>query len=165
MATEGRGIHVTEHTRVEAIGLLYEVARSIENVLAPQLAAHGLPWLDGGVMIRLSRAPDHRLRMSDLAIQAALSNSGLTRIVDRLEVAGLVRRESSATDRRVTYVALTKRGTERIVAVMPGQLERVEQIFIDVTEAEADAFLTTLAKIRDAARAADAVRPDLVVAP
>src|SRR6478735_784180 len=139
-----------EDARVQIVGLLFEVARTIESQLAPRLSEHGLNAADGGVVIRLSRSPDQRLRMSDLASQAALSNSGLTRIIDRLVTAGLVRRETCEADRRVIYAVLTKDGAERVAELMPGQLELIDQFFSGVTSAEADAFLATMRKIREA---------------
>ena len=50
---------------------------------------------DFDVLIRLARSPGQQLRMTDLATQTALSTSGITRVVDRLEKRGLVRRESA----------------------------------------------------------------------
>ncbi len=48
------------------------------------------------MLIRLARSPDQRLRMTELAGQSTLSNSGLTRVVDRLLAAGLVPSASPA---------------------------------------------------------------------
>jgi DNA-binding MarR family transcriptional regulator len=67
-----------------------------------------LTWYD--VLVELAEAPDHRLRLHELADRVVLSRSGLTRLVDRLETAGLVRRESAATDRRGAYAVLTDAG-------------------------------------------------------
>src|SRR6478736_5113919 len=106
--------------RLTAVGLLFEVAQAVEQQLAAQIAEHGISGAESGVVIRLARSPENRLRMSDLATQADLSASGLTRVVDRLEKLDLVRREACATDRRVTYAALTKPGLERVVSLIPG---------------------------------------------
>ena len=57
-----------------------------------------LPWYD--VLIQLSAAPDGRLRMQALAESVVLSRSGLTRLIDRMEKAGMVDREHSTEDRR-----------------------------------------------------------------
>lgn len=53
-------------------------------------------------------------KMSDLADQLILSRGGVTKLVDRLEAAGLVRRTASPTDRRVTTLEITRKGVETV---------------------------------------------------
>src|SRR4051812_21881263 len=69
-----------------------------------------LHWYD--VLIELSEAPDHRLRMHELASSVVLSRSGLTRLVDRLEKEGFLTRERDATDRRGAYAVITEQGLQ-----------------------------------------------------
>lgn len=76
-----------------------------------ELAAAGvvpLGWYD--VLLALEEAPEQRLRLSELAEAVLLSRSGLTRLVDRLEAQGLLRREVCATDRRGSFAVLTAAG-------------------------------------------------------
>jgi DNA-binding MarR family transcriptional regulator len=76
-----------------------------------ELAGAGLPplgWYD--VLLELSAAPGRRLRMHELADAVVLSRSGLTRLVDRLERAGLLRREPDPADRRGAFAVLTEEG-------------------------------------------------------
>ena len=71
----------------------------------------GLPpmeWYD--VLLTLKEASEHRLRLSELAEQVLLSRSNLTRLVDRLEKAGLLYREACPSDRRGTFAVLTEAG-------------------------------------------------------
>lgn len=67
-----------------------------------------LTWYD--VLIELYEAPDRRLRLHELADAVVLSRSGLTRLIDRLEAAGLLHREQATTDRRGAYAVLTDTG-------------------------------------------------------
>ena len=67
-----------------------------------------LEWYD--VLFTLKEAPDHRLRLSEVADKALLSRSNLTRLVDRLEAAKLLRRERCPSDRRGAYAVLTESG-------------------------------------------------------
>ena len=139
--------------RLTAVGLLFEVSQAVEQQLAAQIAEHGISGVEAGVVIRLARSPENRLRMSDLATQADLSASGLTRVVDRLEKLDLVRREACATDRRVTYAALTSTGLERVLALLPGHLEGIDRVFTGLLDDdERAALLGALRKIRDAIR-------------
>jgi DNA-binding MarR family transcriptional regulator len=71
---------------------------------------HGITFGAYDVLLRLARAPDRCLRMSELAERVMLSPSGLTRMVDRLVEAGLVERLPFDDDGRVTLARLTDRG-------------------------------------------------------
>ncbi len=64
------------------------------------------------ILIRLVRSPGHRMPMTRLAREAALSSGGFTKVADRLSRADLIRRERCDTDRRVTYAVLTEHGRE-----------------------------------------------------
>lgn len=76
-----------------------------------ELSQAGLPpleWYD--VLFTLKEAPDYRLRLSEIAAKVLLSRSNLTRLVDRLEKAGFVRREACPKDRRSIFAVLTEAG-------------------------------------------------------
>lgn len=99
------------------------VARALER----DLADTGVPlgWYD--VLLQLAEAPERRLRMADLADRVLLSRSGLTRLVDRLQAEGYVRREPSRDDARGTYTVLTRAGFEALRRVVPVHLGGVRQ--------------------------------------
>jgi len=84
-----------------------EVTRTLDDELR---AEHDISLSDYDVLLRLARAPNRTLRMSDLAERVMMSPSGLTRAVDRLVEAALVRRHRSDTDARVMLVRLTESG-------------------------------------------------------
>lgn len=139
--------------RITAMGLLSEVHAGILARVNPLLAEHRLSLAEFDVLIRLSRSPESRLRMSDLAAQTILSTSGITRVVDRLERDGLVVREACATDRRSTYAVLTEAGTQRMAAVLPAHNELVERWFTGLlTDERRDALMDALRTVRDAVR-------------
>ena len=73
-------------------------------------AAHGLPLSSYEVLMYLNDADDRRMRMRDLAASVILSRSGLTRLADRLEREGLIRRESCSSDARGAFAVLTPAG-------------------------------------------------------
>ena len=107
------------------------------------------------VLVRLARAPERALRMSDLAEQVLLSPSGLTRLVDRIEAEGLLERRRCATDRRGYEAALTPQGTamlRRMWPVYAGVLNR--HVAAMLNEDEALAVATGLGRVNDS------VRPD-----
>lgn len=70
----------------------------------------GVSLLEHGCSYELSATPGRRLRMNDLAGLVGISRSGVTRLIDRLEARGWVRREIPRDDRRTTYAVLTDEG-------------------------------------------------------
>ena len=95
------------------------------------VSAHGLPLTSYEVLLYLADSPEGRLRMSELADSVLLSRSGLTRLVDRLERQGLLRRESCASDRRGAYAAITQRGRALFDRARVTHLEGVRRRFLD----------------------------------
>jgi DNA-binding MarR family transcriptional regulator len=89
------------------------LAKRLESRLERE---HGLPLSSYEVLQQLMDAPDGRMRMCDLAEQAQLSRSGLTRLVDRLEREQLLGRCTCEHDARGAYACLTDRGRERLSA-------------------------------------------------
>jgi DNA-binding MarR family transcriptional regulator len=96
--------------------------------LEAQLGARAglaLSWYD--VLLQLAEAPRRRLRMADLADRLLLSRSGLTRLVDRLQAAGLVRREADPNDARGTFTVLTDEGLTRLRTAAPMHLSGIQE--------------------------------------
>jgi DNA-binding MarR family transcriptional regulator len=87
-----------------------------------------LPWFE--VLAWLSNAADGRLRMRELADSVYLSNSGLTRLLDRMSAAGLIERQICDQDRRGWYAAITPRGREVFRRVLPGHRLGVQSHFL-----------------------------------
>jgi DNA-binding MarR family transcriptional regulator len=88
---------------------------AITRALSAELEAeHCLTINDYEALFLLSRAEEGRLRRVDLAERLLLTASGVTRLLDGLERAGLVERGFCASDRRVTYAVLTEAGRARL---------------------------------------------------
>lgn len=114
--------------------LVRELDRELE-------AEHGLPLHQYEVLLVLWRSECGRMRMSELADQVFLSQSGLTRLVDRLEQAGLVTRQRCEMDRRGLWASITDTGRARLEAARVTHLDGVRARFLDrFSEAELDAL-------------------------
>jgi DNA-binding MarR family transcriptional regulator len=88
---------------------------SVTRAMSAQLVAeHGLTINDYEALLHLARAEDGRMRRVDLAERLILTASGVTRLLDGLEAAGLVERAYCASDRRVTYAVLTAAGRTKL---------------------------------------------------
>ena len=118
------------------------------------LAGAGLPplgWYD--VLLELSAAPGGRLRMHELAHAVVLSRSGLTRLVDRLEGAGLLRREPDPADRRGSYAAITEEGGATLRRMWPVYAAGIAEHFgRHLTDEETRVIASALGRVADAAR-------------
>jgi DNA-binding MarR family transcriptional regulator len=109
---------------------------------------HGLPLSSYEVLLLLSDAPGHSLRMGELAERLFLSRSGLTRLVDRLARDGLVAREVCESDRRGYYARLTPRGLERFHDARPTHLGGVRRHFLAKLDAgDLEALARVWAKV------------------
>src|SRR3982074_3491616 len=109
------------------VGVCADVRGSLEAEL---FEGFGINEGDYGVLVNLSEAPDRRLRMCDLAMQLHLSPSGLTRRLDGLVRPGLVTREPSEQDRRVTLAVLTSAGFAKLQAAAPVHVDGVRRHLI-----------------------------------
>jgi DNA-binding MarR family transcriptional regulator len=95
-------------------GLLRAHASLAKRLDAELEERHGLPMSSYEVLHFLAGSERGRMRMCDLAEQAQMSRSGLTRLVDRLEREGLLERCSCEHDARGAYACLTAVGQERL---------------------------------------------------
>lgn len=112
-------------------GVLFAYAAVIHTLERDIQAHSGISLAILDVMARLHDAPDNRLRMTELQERALFSLSGLTRVVDRMEAAGLVNRENVPGDRRGVLVALTATGLDTYRAAMARHQDDVERVFAD----------------------------------
>jgi DNA-binding MarR family transcriptional regulator len=107
--------------------LLLETHAAVVDRLSRELEAESdlpLTWYD--VLLQLSGAPGGRLRMRDLAEAVLLSRSGLTRLVDRMEAAGLVCREAHPSDGRGANAVLTPAGRTALRRAAPVHLRGID---------------------------------------
>jgi MarR family transcriptional regulator, 2-MHQ and catechol-resistance regulon repressor len=81
------------------------------------------------LLLRLANAPDRRLRRVDLASEILLTASGVTRLLDGLERAGLVERGTCDTDRRVVYAVLTEEGLGKVRAAGASHVAQIEELY------------------------------------
>lgn len=111
---------------------------------ADLLSEQGMSSSEYLTLMHLSEAPQQRLRMSDLAGAAALSLSGMTRIIHRLAATGLVQRKRSCEDGRGWYAVLTDAGLARLEKAWPDHLTSTRRHFFDHLEGVSVSALTAV---------------------
>ena len=124
------------------------------------LDAHGLTEGEYGVLVHLSEADEHRLRMCDLASALRLSPSGLTRRIDGLAKRGYVSREPSTCDRRAMLAVLTDDGMKKLEAAAPTHVASVRRSLIDHLDGESlERMAERIEKIQESRRRLGVERP------
>lgn len=86
-----------------------------------------LEWYD--LLWALEQAPEHRLRMGELAEKLLLTRFNATRLVDRLEQEGLVSRQKAKDDRRGAEAVLTARGAALRKKMWPVYRKAIDELF------------------------------------
>lgn len=125
----------------------YDLMAAIEADMTPS----GLALGDYQVLVTLSEASDHRMRMCDLASILQLTPSGATRRLDGLVRSGWVDRLNSDVDRRVMLAVLTPAGWDKLHEALHPHVNSVRERLIDLLdETELRALASTFAKVRAA---------------
>ncbi|HEY7296098.1 MAG TPA: MarR family transcriptional regulator [Dehalococcoidia bacterium] len=150
-----------DERRLDAWRTLLKAHAAVVEGIARDLNAAGvvpLEWYD--VLAALAAAPGRRLRMHELAEEMLLNRSNATRLADRLETAGLLRREPAPGDRRGTFAVLTEAGLAELRRVWPVYAKAIEARFGRfVSRKEAAQLSEVLGRALTATRAAPHARP------
>ena len=137
------------------VALLRGYRNARRHLDAQLLAEHGLTGADYDVLLHLAWAPNRRMRRIDLADEVLLTASGVTRLLDGLERAGLVERSACDSDRRVVYAVLTDAGLSKLREASETHVPQVEAFLaarFDADElAELRAYLGRIAETDAAA--------------
>lgn len=139
--------------RLRCWRLFFESALALGDVLDTELEhVVGIPlrWYD--VLVHLEESPGG-IRMKELAERILYSKSGFTRVIDRMEEAGLVERVHPADDRRSILVVLTDEGAETMGEARRYHRDGIERHFSQhLTDADIKALTRTLEKVSAHAR-------------
>ena len=110
-------------------GLLRAHAALAARLSAQLQADHGLTINAYEALLRLSREEDQRMKRIDLARSLLLTPSGVTRMLDGLESAGLVEPAACPADRRIVYACLTEAGRRKLEAATAAHVEAIRELF------------------------------------
>jgi len=146
---------------VRAWTRLLRAYASTTRLLSAELQeSHGLTLNDYEALLVLARADDGRLKRVELARSLMLTPSGVTRLLQGLEDAGLVERGSCATDLRVTYAQLTDAGRDKLEAASGGHIASIRSLFEEhFAHDEIDAIAEMLGKLPGVAEGDESCSP------
>jgi DNA-binding MarR family transcriptional regulator len=138
-------------THLDAWRALLNAHTSVIAHAEEALAAAELPplaWYD--VLWAIRQAPARRVRMAELASSLTISRGGLTKLADRLENAGLIRREPADTDGRGLYAVLTPEGNTMLRRMWPVYSRALRETIVStISNDEAALIAATLRRINE----------------
>lgn len=111
-------------------GLLGMYGRLFRLIDADLQQQFGISHVEFEVLLRLTWQPQQRARIQDLAAMSVLTRSGVSRLVERLEKLGLVRREKADEDHRGAYAVLTDKGEAHFREALRNHVVFVRQHFL-----------------------------------
>ena len=139
--------------RLRCWRLFFESGLALQSVLDTELeheAGVTLRWYD--VLVHLEESPQG-IPMSELAGRILHSKSGFTRVVDRMEEAGLVRRVRPEHDRRSILIVLTDSGNQTMQRARRYHRDGIERHFSQhLTDNEVKVLTRALEKVSAHAR-------------
>ncbi len=128
-------VKITDKEKTDTWRLFLEtfaqVRRNLERRIKEDQAIPAT-WFD--VLLHLHEAPESRLRIGELAKLLVLTPSNATRLFDRLEKAGYLRREATPEDRRGAKIVMTEEGMAAFLGVLPGNRSRVDEVFLKLLD-------------------------------
>jgi DNA-binding MarR family transcriptional regulator len=112
-------------------GMLRAHSQLVRTLDAELAREHDLPLSSYEVLLYLNDSDEGRMRMSELADSVLLSRSGLTRLVDRLERQGLLKRERCTSDARGLFAEITPEGRRAFAQARETHLDGVRRLFLE----------------------------------
>ncbi|EED32878.1 transcriptional regulator, MarR family [gamma proteobacterium NOR5-3] len=112
-------------------------------------AVHGIGYVEFMVLYQLAHSPGLRMRRVDLATAIGRTASGVTRLLRPMEKTGLVARDSSDRDARVSLVTLTPAGRQRLEDALSTMNELGQRLTQSVGDSQLDSTAAALAILRD----------------
>ena len=150
MTTDPTAAPLSEYELAAWRGMLEVHALVTQELDAQMQSEHGLSVSAYEVLMFLDDAPEHRMRMSDIAERVLLSRSGCTRLVDRLVKLGYVTRSAATTDGRGLNAQLTAAGLHEVKAARAAHRQGVRRFFLDyVTTSDQIALGDIWTRFRD----------------
>ena len=139
---------------VLAFGRLQGAANRLEYILGRQIEEEcGISHLMYEALLILGRAGEPGLSMRAISQEQVLTTGGATRLVDRMEAAGLVRRVTDPADRRARLVRLTPLGEETVVRASRLHVENIKRYFLaPLPESHRERFAEDLRILSHSAR-------------
>jgi len=121
------------YAALTATGLIHQVSRELTTALERRLAPHDITTQQAALLINAARGETSPKRLTSLL---GTDTAGMTRLLDRLEDKGLVKRHSNPGDRRAIIIEVTQKGRALVPAVAPAFGRSAQQLLTGLSAAE-----------------------------
>lgn len=130
------------------VGRISRISRHLDRLLQKNFSQFNLNGGEFDVLATLRRSGQpYQLTPTELFNSLMLSSGAMTNRLDRLEDAGLIRRNPNPNDRRGILVTLTEQGIELMNRAYPAHIMNEEQILSSLTMADREALTDLLRKL------------------
>jgi MarR family 2-MHQ and catechol resistance regulon transcriptional repressor len=124
---------------------LSDTTRKLIKAVGLEVSKAGVSLVEVKTMHLLQR--EGKMPMTRVAYELMLTPAGATMVADRLERRGFIRRARSPDDRRIVYVELTRRGSDKLRLAMNLHNSYMERLFSGLTHSEIKSLIMILSKI------------------
>jgi DNA-binding MarR family transcriptional regulator len=121
-----------------------DMRHRLDAAIERRLTEAGLSAADFELLLPLAEAPDRRLRARELRLKIDWDRSRLSHQIRRMEKRGLLVREDCPGDARGTIIRLTQEGADAIAGAVPGYVDTIRRLFIDLLTPDETRMLTSL---------------------
>ena len=132
---------------IECCLTLRKLAGEVEAGMRAHYARNDLSQGRFVVMLMLDHARDGQATPGELAHQVGVTPATITGLLRGLERDGLVGRESSTEDRRVSTIRLTGRGGDHLRAMLPDHFRRLGGLMSHLSARECEDLTRLLRKV------------------
>jgi DNA-binding MarR family transcriptional regulator len=148
-----------DSTPMEVIGRITRLSALVQRELERVFAQHELAGGDFDVLATLRRSGGP-LTPGELSRSTMVTTGGMTKLLDRLETQGLIRREPDPRDRRGRLIVLTDNGRALIDRAVEAHLQNEQRLLADLSDAKREKLAALLRELLIAldARPGDAAR-------
>ena len=131
--------------QLKAFTVLHRATNASQEATRKQVLLSNLNLTEFAVMELLYHKGEQPIQM--IGKKVLIASSSITYVVDKLEQKGIVTRKSCASDRRVTYAALTDLGKQQIEEIFPAHEQKIAQIFEVLSKEELETFTELLKRV------------------
>jgi len=128
------------------LNILY-TAWWLKTLMSRELKEYGLTHEQYNVLRILKGKHPDQACVRDIACRMIEKNSNVPRIIDRLEVKKLVKRNTSAEDKRETVITLTPAGIN-MLEITTAKINKIMEEYVDIDEECAAQLNSLLEKVR-----------------
>ncbi len=151
-AKRGRALRANE-AQIETWKAFVRAFSAASDVQRHALEGSHLDVSEYDVLVTLAAGPPEGMRPVDLAHQALLTKSGMTRLRQRLETRGLVARHACPLDRRGQFIAMTPAGRHLLRRAAPGLLRWLASVLAPLSAEDLSALQRATRRMTEAATA------------